>query len=57
MGSENRVNMKLTNVRRDVEEERKPADPVEELNFAYFADLRRETPRRTVNLLEERNHA
>lgn len=32
--------MELTDVGRDVEEEREPADPIEELNLAYFADLR-----------------
>ncbi len=34
------VNVKLANIGGDVEEERKPADPVEELNFADSTDLR-----------------
>lgn len=49
--------MKLTDVRCDVEEEREPADPVKELNLAYFANLRRETPCGMIDLLEECEHA
>ena len=55
MGSEDWIDMKLANICCDVEEERKPADPVEELNLAYFANLWRETTCGPVDLLEESN--
>lgn len=39
MGGEVRVDVQLADVGGDVEEEGEPADPVEELGFADFADL------------------
>ena len=40
---EDRVDVKLANVSRNIKEERKPANPIEKLNFAYPADLQRKT--------------
>lgn len=41
VGFEDGIDVELADVGGDVEEEREPADPVEELDFAYPADLRR----------------
>jgi len=41
VGFEDGVDVQLADVGGDVEEEREPADPVEELDFAYPPDLRR----------------
>ena len=47
------VDLQLSNVGRDVEEEREPADPIKELGFAHFADLRIEALHRVEDLTEE----
>ena len=38
---EDRVDVNLADVRCNIEEEREPADPIEELDFANLPDLRR----------------
>ena len=50
---EDRIHVDLADVRCDVEKERKPADPVEKLNFANLPSLRRETLQRSEDLMEE----
>ena len=47
------VDVELADVGRDVGEKGEPADPVEELGFAYFADLRIEALYREEDLLKE----
>jgi hypothetical protein len=46
----------LANVSGDVEQEREPAHPSEELHLADHADLWRETPNRLEDLPEEGHH-
>lgn len=57
MGSKYRVDLKLTDIGRDVKKEREPADPVEELNLAYLTDLRWQAADGSVHLFEERDHS
>lgn len=51
------IDVKLADVRRYVEEERKPADPVEELDFADLADLGWKTLHGFENLPEKGDYA
>lgn len=46
----------MTDVSRNVKQERKPADPVEKLDFADFADLRWKLAHGCVHLLEDGNN-
>lgn len=48
-----RVYFELADVSRHIKEEAKPSNPVEELNFAYSADLRREADDGIEHLAEE----
>lgn len=50
---ESGIDIKLADIGRDVEEKRKPADPVEELDLADLGRLRREAFHRHVDMSEE----
>ena len=52
-----RLDVDLSNVGSDVEQEGEPADPGEELDSADFADLGRQALHGTVELDEERQNA
>lgn len=46
----------MTDVSRNVKQEREPADPIEELDFADFTDLGWKLAHGSVHLLEDGNN-